>query len=123
MFRIQTLDNIASAGLDRLPKDRYEVRSDIGEPDAILVRSQNMHEMALGPNLLTIGRAGAGVNNIPVEEMTERGIPIFNAPGANANAVKELVLGGLFMGLFPAITTFVALAIGLGLGVFLRRSG
>lgn len=97
MFRIQTLNNIASAGLDRLPKDRYEVGPDIDEPDAILVRSHDMHDMTLGRNLLTIGRAGAGVNNIPVPEMTERGVPVFNAPGANANAVKELVLGGLFM--------------------------
>ncbi len=97
MFRIKTLNNIAEAGLSRFPKDRYEVGPDVGSPDAVLVRSQSMHEMDLGPNLLAVGRAGAGVNNIPVERLTEQGIPVFNAPGANANAVKELVLGGLLM--------------------------
>lgn len=97
MFRILTLNNIASAGLSRLPKDRYEVGSDIDSPDAILVRSQSMHEMELPAHLLAVGRAGAGVNNIPVARLSERGIPVFNAPGANANAVKELVLGGLFI--------------------------
>jgi D-3-phosphoglycerate dehydrogenase / 2-oxoglutarate reductase len=97
MFRIQTLNNIASAGLDRLPRNRYEVGAEVESPDAILVRSQSMHQMTLPANLLAVGRAGAGVNNIPVEQLTERGIPVFNAPGANANAVKELVLGGLFL--------------------------
>ena len=97
MFKIKTLNSIAQAGLDRLPKDRYEVGSDIDSPDAILVRSQSMHEMDLPSNLLAVGRAGAGVNNIPVASLTERGTPVFNAPGANANAVKELVLGGLFI--------------------------
>ena len=96
-FRIQTLNNIAAAGLDRLPKDRYEVGPGIELPDAILVRSHSMHETSLSSDLLAVGRAGAGVNNIPVERLTERGIPVFNAPGANANAVKELVLGGLFL--------------------------
>jgi D-3-phosphoglycerate dehydrogenase len=97
VFRIKTLNNIAAEGLNRLPKDRYEVGPDIEAPDAILVRSQAMHEMDLGPELLAVGRAGAGVNNIPVAGLTERGIPVFNAPGANANAVKELVLGGLLL--------------------------
>ena len=97
MFRIRTLNNIAQAGLNRLPKNRYEVGPDVESPDAYLVRSHSMHEMELGSNLLAVGRAGAGVNNIPVERLTARGIPVFNAPGANANAVKELVLGGLFI--------------------------
>jgi len=97
MFKIKTLNNIASAGLNRLPKDRYEVGPDVETPDAILVRSHSMHDMVLGDNMLAVGRAGAGVNNIPVAELTKRGIPVFNAPGANANAVKELVLGSLFI--------------------------
>jgi len=97
MFRIQTLNSIAAAGLKRLPKDRYEVGPEVESPDAFVVRSQSMHEMSLPPNLLAVGRAGAGVNNIPVAALTERGIPVFNAPGANANAVKELVLGSLFI--------------------------
>jgi D-3-phosphoglycerate dehydrogenase len=97
MFRIQTLNNIAGAGLKRFPKDRYEIAADIESPDAILVRSHSMHELSLAANLLAVGRAGAGVNNIPVASLTGRGIPVFNAPGANANAVKELVLGGLFL--------------------------
>lgn len=97
MFRILTLNNIAAAGLDRLPKDRYEVGPEIDSADAILVRSHSMHEMELPGHLLAVGRAGAGVNNVPVAALSERGIPVFNAPGANANAVKELVLGGLFI--------------------------
>ena len=97
MFRIKTLNNIAAEGLSRLPKDRYEFGPDIESPDAILVRSHSMHQMDLPTNLLAVGRAGAGVNNVPVATLTEQGIPVFNAPGANANAVKELVLGGLFI--------------------------
>ncbi|MGD8341425.1 MAG: phosphoglycerate dehydrogenase, partial [Gammaproteobacteria bacterium] len=89
--------NISPAGLERLPKDAYEVGPDVEEPDAILVRSHAMHEMDFAPNLLAVGRAGAGVNNIPVDRLTERGVPVFNAPGANANAVKELVIGSLFI--------------------------
>lgn len=96
-FRVQTLNNIAMAGLERLPRDRYEVGSSISEPDAILLRSQDMRSMDLPPSLLAVGRAGAGVNNIPVDRLTARGVPVFNAPGANANAVKELVLGSLFL--------------------------
>lgn len=97
MFRILTLNNIAAAGLKRLPRDRYEVGPDIRPPDAILVRSHSMHDMALPDQLLAVGRAGAGVNNIPVAKLTQRGVPVFNAPGANANAVKELVLGAMFI--------------------------
>lgn len=97
MFKIQTLNNISVAGLDRLPRDNYEVASEITHPDAILVRSAKMHDMELADTVQAIGRAGAGVNNIPVDKMTEQGIPVFNAPGANANAVKELVVAGMLM--------------------------
>jgi len=97
MFQILTLNNISASGLKRFPRDRYEVGANVQSPDAILVRSQAMHDMELPVNLLAVGRAGAGVNNIPVAKLTQRGIPVFNAPGANANAVKELVLGGLFI--------------------------
>lgn len=94
-FKIQTLNNIAPRGLERLPRARYEVASEINEPDAIIVRSANMHELTIGDSVSAIGRAGAGTNNIPVAELTRRGVPVFNAPGANANAVKELVLTGM----------------------------
>jgi D-3-phosphoglycerate dehydrogenase len=96
-YKIQTLNNISVAGLDRLPRDAFEVASEISNPDAILVRSAKMHDMELPPSVKAIGRAGAGVNNIPVDKMTEKGIPVFNAPGANANAVKELVVAGMLM--------------------------
>ncbi len=97
MYKILTLNNISVAGLERLPRDRYEVASEIQHPDAVLLRSYNMHDMAIPDSVKAIGRAGAGVNNIPVEEMSKRGVPVFNAPGANANAVKELVLAGMLM--------------------------
>jgi len=97
MYKILTLNNIALAGLDRLPRDRYEVASEIAHPDAILLRSANMHDTPIAPSVRAIGRAGAGVNNIPVGRMTELGVPVFNAPGANANAVKELVLAGMLL--------------------------
>ena len=97
MFKIQTLNNISVAGLDRLPRDSYEIASEIAHPDAILVRSAKMHDMAIPETLKAIGRAGAGVNNIPVPAMTARGIAVFNAPGANANAVKELVIAGMLI--------------------------
>lgn len=97
MFKIQTLNNISVAGLERLPRDRYEVASEQSRPDAILVRSAPMHDLTLADSLKAIGRAGAGVNNIPVEAMTRRGVAVFNAPGANANAVKELVLAGMLL--------------------------
>ena len=97
MFKILTLNNISVVGLERLPRDKYEVASEISHPDAILLRSYNMHNMEIPDTLRAIGRAGAGVNNIPVTRMTDRGIPVFNAPGANANAVKELVVAGMLM--------------------------
>ncbi|MEL6199652.1 MAG: phosphoglycerate dehydrogenase [Pseudomonadota bacterium] len=97
MYKIQTLNNISVKGLRRLPRDSYEVASEIGRPDAVLVRSANMHEMEIPDTVRAIGRAGAGTNNIPIESMSERGVPVFNAPGANANADKELVLASLFV--------------------------
>jgi len=97
MFKIQTLNNISVVGLDRLPRSDYEIASEMTHPDAILVRSAKMHDMTLPDSVKAIGRAGAGVNNIPVDAMTEAGIPVFNAPGANANAVKELVVAGMLM--------------------------
>jgi D-3-phosphoglycerate dehydrogenase len=96
-FRILTLNDIAVAGLDRLPRDRYEISSDGERPDAILVRSADMHALELADSLKAVGRAGVGVNNIPVDALSKRGIPVFNAPGANANAVKELVIAGLLI--------------------------
>ena len=96
-FKILTLNSIAVAGLDRLPRQRYEVASELPRPDAILLRSFNMHDMDIPDSVLAVGRAGAGVNNIPVVSLSKRGIPVFNAPGANANAVKELVIAGLLM--------------------------
>lgn len=95
MFKIRTLNNIAVAGLRRLPRQHYEVASDISRPDAVLVRSFDMHDMDIPDSVVAIGRAGAGVNNIPIQAMSERGVPVFNSPGANANAVKELVIGGM----------------------------
>ena len=97
MYQILTLNNISPLGLERLPGDRYRIGKDIKDPDAILVRSAKMHDMEISANLKAVGRAGAGVNNIPVAKMSSRGIPVFNAPGANANAVKELVVAGLVL--------------------------
>jgi D-3-phosphoglycerate dehydrogenase len=96
-FKIRTLNSIAVAGLDRLPRNRYEVASEIAKPDALLLRSFKMHDMALPESLLAVGRAGAGTNNIPVAKLSKLGVPVFNAPGANANAVKELVIAGLLL--------------------------
>jgi len=98
MFKILTLNNIAVEGLRRLPRERYEVASEIAHPDAILLRSHNMHDMDIPDTVAAVGRAGAGTNNIPCDELAHRGVPVFNAPGANANAVKELVIGGMLMG-------------------------
>ena len=97
MHKILTLNNISVAGLERLPRDGYEIASEIRHPDAILLRSFKMHGMEIPDTLKAVGRAGAGVNNIPVDEMSKRGICVFNAPGANANAVKELVIAGMLM--------------------------
>ncbi len=96
-FKIQILNSIAASGLNRLPRDRFEVAPEIGRPDAILLRSFKMHDMQIPDSVLAVGRAGAGTNNIPVAKLGKLGVPVFNTPGANANAVKELVLGGLLM--------------------------
>ena len=104
--KIQTLNAISKKGLSRLPEG-YVVSNDVTDPDAILVRSQVMHEMPIAASVLAIGRAGAGTNNIPTKAMSERGVVVFNAPGANANAVKELVIAGMLMGtrnIAPALT-------------------
>ncbi len=97
MYKILTLNNISPVGLNCLPKGRFEVASEFSNPDAILVRSAKMHDMPIGSKLRAVARAGAGVNNIPVSKMSTHGIPVFNAPGANANAVKELTVAGLLM--------------------------
>lgn len=96
-YKILTLNNIALRGLERLPRDRFEVASEFGHPDAVMLRSADMHNMDIPNSVLAIGRAGAGTNNIPVPKLSKRGVPVFNAPGANANAVKELVIAGLFL--------------------------
>jgi D-3-phosphoglycerate dehydrogenase len=104
--RILTLNSISQTGLRRLPGGRYSVGTGIESPDAILVRSHDMHAMPIPASVRAIGRAGAGTNNIPVAEMNKRGVPVFNAPGANANAVRELVLAGMLLAarnLVPAI--------------------
>ena len=97
MFRILTLNNISPLGLARLPQDQFQISDKEPAPDAVLVRSAKMHDMAIPPTVKAVGRAGAGVNNIPVETLTKRGIPVFNTPGANANAVKELVIAGMLL--------------------------
>jgi len=103
--KIQTLNSISKKGLSRLPEG-YGVANDMADPDAILVRSQAMHELPIPASVMAIGRAGAGTNNIPIKAMSDRGVVVFNAPGANANAVKELVIAGMLMGtrnIFPAL--------------------
>jgi D-3-phosphoglycerate dehydrogenase len=109
-YRILTLNKISGQGLKRFPVDCYQVDTDVAEPDAILVRSQEMHDMLIPASVKAIGRAGAGTNNVPVARMSECGVPVFNAAGANANAVKELVIAGMLLSarnIVPALT-FVA---------------
>ncbi|MGZ8210878.1 MAG: phosphoglycerate dehydrogenase [Burkholderiales bacterium] len=96
-WRVLTLNSISGVGLKRLPAARYSVGPQMAQPDAILVRSHDMHRMDIPRSVRAIGRAGAGTNNIPVPEMNKRGVPVFNAPGANANAVKELVIAAMLM--------------------------
>jgi D-3-phosphoglycerate dehydrogenase len=97
MYKIRTYNTIAVEGLNQFSRDSYEVSSEIAEPDGILVRSAKLHDIELPKKLKAIARAGAGVNNVPVERCTEQGIVVFNTPGANANAVKELVMAGLLL--------------------------
>ena len=96
-FQILILNQISANGLKRLPTERYTTGKEIKAPDAVLVRSADMHKLDIPASVRAIGRAGAGTNNIPVKAMTARGVPVFNAPGANANAVKELVLAGMLL--------------------------
>ncbi|MEO7325257.1 MAG: phosphoglycerate dehydrogenase [Dokdonella sp.] len=97
MFKIQTLNNISRNGLDRLPANLYSTANEIAEPDAVLVRSADMHKTPIAASVKAVARAGAGTNNIPVTDLSARGVPVFNAPGANANAVKELVVAGMLL--------------------------
>ena len=104
MLKIQTLNKIAAIGLNHFDRDNYEVASEINNPDAILVRSQDMHSMTLSESVKAVARAGAGTNNIPIPELTEKGVVVFNTPGANANAVKELVILSLLLASRPVIS-------------------
>lgn len=98
MYKVLTYNQISVKGLEQLPRDSYEVASEISNPDGIMLRSYKLSSEEVGSTVKAIARAGAGVNNIPLDGCTERGIPVFNAPGANANAVKELVMAGLLLG-------------------------
>jgi D-3-phosphoglycerate dehydrogenase len=97
MFHIKTYNNISDKGLNRLPADNYSISPEVDNPDAIILRSHNLHGMDVPANLKAVGRAGAGTNNVPVEQLGEQGVVVFNAPGANANAVKELVIAGMLL--------------------------
>lgn len=97
MYKVLTLNNISTDGLAKLPRERYQVGADVEDPDVVLLRSFKMHDLPIPSSLKAVARAGAGVNNVPVGLLTEVGIPVFNAPGANANAVKELVLAGMLL--------------------------
>ena len=97
MYKVKTINNISAKGLDRFSRERFQLSGDLPNPDAILVRSQKLTTNDITPALRAVGRAGAGVNNIPVAEYTDKGIVVFNTPGANANAVKELVLAGMLL--------------------------
>src|SRR5688572_18070491 len=94
---ILVLNQISALGLARLPAPRYRVGKDVADPVAILVRSADLHNTTIAPSVRAVARAGAGTNNIPVDRLSARGVPVFNAPGANANAVKELVLAGMLL--------------------------
>lgn len=109
MYKILTYNTISPLGLERLPRDRYEVAAEIRQPDAILLRSHDLHGTPIPDSVKAVGRAGSGTNNIPVDTCTARGIPVFNAPGANANAVKELVVAGLLLAArrIPSALAFV----------------
>jgi D-3-phosphoglycerate dehydrogenase / 2-oxoglutarate reductase len=107
MHKVRTYNQISVKGLDRFPRGGYEVGSDIGHPDAFLIRSQKLQGLEVPDSLLAVARAGAGVNNVPIADYSKLGIVVFNTPGANANAVKELVLAGMLLatrGVLPGIT-------------------
>jgi D-3-phosphoglycerate dehydrogenase / 2-oxoglutarate reductase len=110
LLRVLVLNQISANGLKRLPAERYQVGKDLADPDAVLVRSADMHAIDIPASVRAIARAGAGTNNIPVAAMSARGVPVFNAPGANANAVKELVLAGMLMAArnLPSALRFVS---------------
>ena len=97
IIKVQTLNNISAVGLEKLPTQRYQLANEVTNPDAILLRSAKMHDMEIGDNLKAVGRAGAGVNNIPLNKMSAKGVVVFNTPGANANAVKELVISSILL--------------------------
>jgi D-3-phosphoglycerate dehydrogenase len=105
-YQVLTLNAISQLGLARLPAEGYAVGNDVAQPDAILVRSHKMHDMEIPASVKAIARAGAGTNNVPVKKMSERGVPVFNAPGANANAVKELVIAGMLLGARNLVPAF-----------------
>ena len=109
-FAVLVLNQISGESLKRLPPERYSVSKDCAAPDAILLRSTDLHGMAVAPSVLAVVRAGAGTNNIPVAALSQRGVAVFNTPGANANAVKELVLAGMLLAArqLPAALRFVA---------------
>lgn len=98
MFKVKTYNTISVKGLNRFPREGYEVASDIGQPDAYILRSHKLHGEPLPASVKAVARAGAGTNNVPVDEYTKKGVVVFNSPGANANAVKELVLAGMLLG-------------------------
>ncbi len=110
MFNILTYNNISPIGLSRFPGEQYKVAADVAEPDAIMLRSFKLHGMEIPESVKAVGRAGAGVNNIPVAEYTKRGIPVFNAPGANSNAVAELAIAGMLLASrhIPAALSYVS---------------
>ncbi len=97
IYKVQVLNNISVLGLKKFSKEDYDISTNDNDPDAILVRSAKMHDIEIGKNLKAVGRAGAGVNNIPLEKMSDKGVVVFNTPGANANAVKELVISSMLL--------------------------
>src|SRR5665811_846244 len=97
MYKIKTFNHLAAKGLDRFSSNTYQVGPDLTDADALMLRSQKLHDEIIDENVIAVARAGAGVNNIPVQTYAQRGIVVFNTPGANANAVKELVAGALLL--------------------------
>jgi D-3-phosphoglycerate dehydrogenase len=124
MFKIRTYNSISVRGLDRFPRERYEVASELPHPDAFMLRSQDLHQVEFPDTLKAIARAGAGVNNVPLQRCSDAGIVVFNAPGANANAVKELVLAGMLLGsrgIYPGMKYVESLAPQDGLDALLEK--